>query len=172
MATRSSSGASRSATSKYPADAVDAAVAVARELGLRVDAPRVLADRSNTMVLLAPGGPVARLGGLTARVRDVREHFGREVDIARHLAAAGAPALRPVEPAGPHELEGRVLTFWALVPDGPEPHGPALGAALRACHEALRDYPAELPPLRALLDEAGEVARLALYGDDRALVLD
>ena len=124
------------------------------------------------MVLLAPGGPVARIGGLTTRVRDVREHFAREVDIARHLAAVGAPAVRPVEPAGPHERDGRVLTFWELVPDGPEPDGAALGAALRACHDALRDYPGELPPLRALLDEAGEVARLALHGDDRALVLD
>jgi hypothetical protein len=147
------------------------AAAVAREAGLAVAAPRVLADRSNTMVLLAPGGPVARVGGLTARVRDVREHFGRELDLARFLAAAGAPAVRPVEPAGPHERDGRVVTFWELVPSGREAGGTELGAALRACHEVLRGYRAELPPLRALLDEAGQVARLALAGEDRRLVL-
>jgi hypothetical protein len=147
------------------------AAAVARDLGLHVDRPRVLADRSNTMVLLAPGGPVARVGGLTTRVREVREHFSREVDLARFLAAAGAPAVRPFEPAGPHELDGRVLTLWELVPDGPGPGGTELGAALRACHEVLRGYRAELPPLRALLEEAGEVTRRALGGEDRRLVL-
>jgi hypothetical protein len=145
---------------------------VAREAGLPVDRPRVLADRSNTMVLLAPGGPVARVGGLTARVRDVRHHFARELDVARFLAAGSAPAVRPAEPAGPHERDGRVVTFWELVPDGPEPGGAELGAALRACHEALRAYRGELPPLRSLLDEAAEVARMALHGDDRALVVD
>lgn len=123
-------------------------------------------------MLLAPGGPVARIGGLTTRVRDVREHFAREVDLARFLAAAGAPAVRPAEPAGPHERDGMVITFWELVPDGPEPGGPQLGAALRECHEALHDYRGALPPLRALLDEAAEVARMALDGDDRALVVD
>jgi hypothetical protein len=124
------------------------------------------------MVLLAPGGPVARVGGLTARVRDVGEHFAREVELARFLAAAGAPAVPPAEPAGPHERDGRVLTLWELVPDGPEPGGAELGAALRACHEALRGYRAELLPLRALLDEAAEVARMALDGEDRRLVVD
>jgi hypothetical protein len=124
------------------------------------------------MVLLARDGPVARVGGLTARVREVREHFGREVDLARFLAAAGAPVVCPVEPAGPHERDGRVLTLWELVPDGPEPAGPALGAALRECHDALRGYRGALPPLRSLLDEAADVARMALHGADRALVVD
>jgi hypothetical protein len=132
----------------------------------------VLAARSNVIVLLAPGGPVARVGGLTATVRDVREHFAREVDVARFLHAAGAPVVAPHEPAGPHERDGRALTLWELVPDGPPPGGAELGAALRACHEALRGYRGTLPPLHALLDEAAVVARRALDGEDRALVVD
>src|SRR5206468_8867460 len=55
---------------------------------------------------------------------------------------------------------------------GLPPGGPALGGALRACHTALRGYRGELPPLRALLDEAAAVARLGLSGEDRALVID
>jgi hypothetical protein len=132
----------------------------------------VLAARSNVIVLLAPGGPVARIGGLTATVRDVREHFSREVDVARFVHAAGAPVVAPYEPAGPHERDGRALTLWELVPDGPEPGGEAIGAALRECHAALRGYRGELPPVRALLDEAVVVARRALDGDDRRLVVD
>src|SRR4051794_26810759 len=124
------------------------------------------------MVLLAPGGPVARVGGLTTRVRDVREHFAREVDMARFLEGRGAPAVRVAEPAGPHTRDGRGVTFWELGADGAPPDGRALGAALRACHDALRDYRGELPPLRSLLDEAAVVARLGLGGEDRALVLD
>jgi hypothetical protein len=45
--------------------------------------------RSNVVARLAPGGPFARVGGLTAEVRDVREHFAREIVLTRHLAAAG-----------------------------------------------------------------------------------
>jgi len=160
-------------TTREEADAASlTALAVAREAGLGVEAPRVLAARSNVMVLLAPGGPVARVGGLTATVRDVREHCSREIAVARFLHAAGAPVVAPHEPAGPHERDGRVLTLWELVPAGPPPGGPALGAALRACHEALHGYRGELPPLRALLDEATVVARRALDGDDRRLVVD
>src|SRR5947208_2481293 len=128
-------------------------------LGRRHTADRVLED-----------APVSRRHAPI--VRDVREHCSREIAVARFLHAAGAPVVAPHEPAGPHERDGRVLTLWELVPAGPPPGGPALGAALRACHEALHGYRGELPPLRALLDEATVVARRALDGDDRRLVVD
>ncbi len=101
--------------------------------------------RSNVVVRLGPAGPVARVGGLTAEVRDVREHFARELVLTRHLAAAGAPAVRPHEPAGPHERDGHVVTLWKAVPAGPPPPGDEAGRALRACHEALRTLPATRP---------------------------
>ena len=120
-----------------------------------MDAPRPLSVRSNVVALLAPGGPVARIGGLTAEVRDVREHFARELKLARHLRDAGAPATRPFEPAGPHERDGFVVTLWEEVGPGPPADGARAGVALRTCHEALRTLdPAGLPPVAALLGEA------------------
>jgi aminoglycoside phosphotransferase (APT) family kinase protein len=118
----------------------------------------VVSVRSNVVVRLAPGGPFARVGGLTAEVRDVREHFAREIVLTRHLAAAGAPAVRPHEPAGPHEHAGHVVTLWQAVGDGPPPPGDQAGRALRACHEALRTLPrasaSGLPGVTELLGEA------------------
>jgi hypothetical protein len=114
--------------------------------------------RSNVVARLAPGGPIARVGGLTAEVRDVREHFARELVLTRHLAAAGAPAVRPHEPAGPHEHAGHVVTLWQAAGDGPAPPGDQAGRALRACHEALRTLPraatSGLPGVTELLGEA------------------
>jgi hypothetical protein len=119
-----------------------AAAAVAHDLGLAVEAPEIVSVRSNVVVRLAPAGPFARVGGLTAEVRDVRLNFGRELALTRHLGAAGAPSVRPHEPAGPHEYDGLVITLWEAAPDGPPPAGEDAGRALRACHEALRTLPA------------------------------
>ena len=153
--------------------AVTSAVAVAERLGVPVRDPAVLRESSSVIVLLAPGGPVARVAGLTAAVRDNRAHRTREVAVARALAAAGAPVVAPFAPAGPHEHDGRLITLWALAPGGLAEDGAAIGATLRACHAALRAYGGPLPPLRRLLDEAASVlARGALGRADAALVRD
>ena len=152
-----------------PAVAVD----LARGLGLRVQDPVVLSERSSVMVRLAPGGPVARVAGLTAGVRDDLTYRTREVALARHLAAAGAPVIAPYEPAGPHERDGLIVTLWEEGADAPAPDGPELGETLRACHAALADYAGELPPLRALFEEAAEIAdRGDLDAGERAVVRD
>ena len=114
--------------------------------------------RSNEIWRLAPG-LVARVSGLVAEVRDVRAHFEREVAVARHLR--GGPVVSPYEPAGPHEIGShppRVITLWEEVPAGPPPGGAAIGAALRDCHERLRDFSGDLPPLRDLLGEAARMS--------------
>jgi hypothetical protein len=49
--------------------AVAAAVAVARDLGLVVDQPEVVADRSNLIVRLRPAAVVARVATTTAALR-------------------------------------------------------------------------------------------------------
>ena len=153
--------------------AVAAAAGAARRLGVPVRDPAVLRESSSVIVLLAPGGPVARVAGLTAAVRDNRAHRTREVDVARALAAAGAPVVAPFEPAGPHEQDGRLVTLWELAPGGPEPDGVAIGTALRACHVALRGYRRALPPLGSLLDEAIAVLeRGVLEPADAELVRD
>ena len=49
--------------------AIEAAAAVPRELGLRVDEARELGSWSNRVVHLAPSPVVARIGTLTSRIR-------------------------------------------------------------------------------------------------------
>ena len=120
-----------------------------------MEAPEVISVRSNEIVRLAPG-LIARVSGLVAEVRDVRTHFSREVAIARHLR--GCPIVAPYEPAGPHEHGGRVITLWEEAPPGRPGDGAAVGRALRACHERLASFDGELPPLRALLDEAAALS--------------
>jgi Phosphotransferase enzyme family len=136
--------------------AVEAAAAVARGHGLRFREPVLLHDLSNVLVHLSPAPVVARVSTSTGLVRPGDASLGRELALASHLAAAGAPAVRPsgeIDP-GPHEQDGLVLSFWEYVEASPEPLDPhAAGAALRECHEALADFPGELPEWVAL-DEA------------------
>jgi aminoglycoside phosphotransferase (APT) family kinase protein len=144
-------------------DPLSAAVAVARAHGLRVDHPRVLRDRLNVLIHLRPAPVVARVAGSIAKVRPGTEFARHEVDVAGHLARAGAPVVAPsaeLDP-GPHEHAGHVITFWDHVPDHGPPDPVASGAALRECHAALRAYPGELPLLGRLSEAEALLARLA-----------
>ncbi len=153
-------------------DPLSAAVAVARAHGLRVEAPVVLRDRLNVLIHLRPAPVVARVAGTIAKVRPGTEFARHEVDVAGHLAAAGAPVVGPSAelPPGPHEHAGHVITFWAHVPDRGAAEPRAAGAALRECHEALRGYPGDLPLLGRLSEAEALLARLAgeLTIDDAA----
>lgn len=143
--------------------AVSAAVAVARGHGVDVREPRVLSDRSNLMVELAPAPVVARVATSTADVRadGARDWLARDVDVATYLAADGAEVVPPAAepPPGPHTEGGLAIAFWQLVRhDGATPVSPAeTGEALRRLHEALAGFPGELPPLSSLLDECEAV---------------
>lgn len=124
--------------------AVAAAVAVAQAHGLRCDEPVVLGDAWHVLVHLRPLPLVARVtsGALAVDPEDVV----RELDIARHLARAGAPVVEPSDllDPGPHEHGGHVLVFWRyLVAEG-ELDPAAAGRGLRGIHEALVDYEGEL----------------------------
>lgn len=150
---------------------VEVAVEIAREHRLPVECAAVLHDSSSVIVRLARGGPVARVGGLTAVVRDLTGHYAREVAIAGWLAEAGAPVVAPWDPAGPFERRGRVVTFWQEAVGEEATEGEVIGGALRSCHEALRGYDGELPPLTVLFEEAGRIFRtLDLMPENRALV--
>lgn len=143
-------------TTELSPRAIDAAVAVARARGLRFREAVLLHDRSNVLVRLSPAPVVARVATSTGLVRPGGAWLARELALAGHLAAARAPAVRPsneIDP-GPHEHDGLVLSFWEYVEASPERLDPrAAGAALRECHEALADFPRELPEWAAL-DEA------------------
>jgi Ser/Thr protein kinase RdoA (MazF antagonist) len=150
---------------------VDVAVAVARELGLAVDAPEQLGRGSNTMVRLRPAPVVARaMTGTVVLHDDPRSWLTNELAVGAHLAARGAPAVRPTDliDPGPHERDGVWITFWALVEHDPgralEPA--ELGASLRALHGALADFPAaKLDPVARV---RGEIERLGAAVDDLA----
>ena len=136
---------------------------MAREHGRAARDPVVLEDSSNTLVWLRPAPVVARVAALTARVRaDGGEaHQRREVEVAGHLAAAGAPVLGPSDllPPGPHERDGRWMTFWPYVDHDEARAVSAEDAArlLRQVHDALAAFVGELPRLAPVLVEVPRI---------------
>ena len=147
--------------------ALAAATTVAARHGVQCSQPVVLRDGSNLVARMDPAPVVARVSTLTARLRDGDAWFGREVALASHLAAAGAPVVAPsTELApGPHHHDGLVMTFWTYVDEaGRELDAAQAGRALRACHEALTSFAGELPRW-GVLDEAQEtLEKLAATG--------
>lgn len=152
-------------------DPVDVAVEVARELGLAVEAPHQLGVGSNTMVHLRPAPVVARaMTGTIVLHDDPRTWLTNELAVGAHLAARGAPAVRPtglIDP-GPHLRDGVWVTFWQWVEHDPDrPFEPAeLGQSLRALHDALADFPAEV--LEPVARVRGEIERMGTAVDSRA----
>ena len=138
-----------------------AAMGAAGSAGLRATEPAVLHEGSSLLVHLRPAPVVVRVALRTAEVRDGDAWYAREVAVAAHLAAAGAPVVAPsaqVDP-GPHSRDGLTLTFWEHAePVGAPVDAEAAGRGLRECHEALRDFTGDLPRL-ALLDDAEAIAR-------------
>jgi Phosphotransferase enzyme family len=136
--------------------ALRAAVTVAGRHGVRCDEPVVLREASNLIVRLDPAPVVARVSTTTGLVRAGDAWFAREVALASHLAAAGAPVVAPspeIDP-GPHHHDGLVLTFWTFVDETDRLLDAAeAGRRLRACHEALMSFAAGLPRW-AVLEEA------------------
>jgi hypothetical protein len=125
--------------------AVDAAVEVAREHGLRSDDPVVLRDAWHVLVHLRPLPLVARV---TSGAPGVDPHdVVRELEVARHLQRAGAHAVEPSDllDPGPYERHGHTLVFWRYLAADGELDAAAAGRGLRAIHDALADYDGELP---------------------------
>jgi hypothetical protein len=146
-------------------DAVAAAVDVARAHGIRVDEPVVLHDLFSVRVHLRPAPVVARIPTWVARLRADAGGLARELDVARHLARAGAPVVPPSPelPPGPHDRDGFTISYWTYRPADPD--RPAATAAdcaamLPELHAALRGYPGELPALGPLLDLPGWLDQL------------
>jgi hypothetical protein len=137
--------------------AVEAAIGVASELGIRPERSRILKDSNNTIVYLAPTPIVAKVG--TSHFRDPQlESLGRELAVATHLAERGASVVPPAEdvPPGPHPWKDASLTLWQYAePDQGAALDPVrLAGALRTVHEALGDFPGSLPPFTLELEDA------------------
>ncbi len=144
-----------------------AATASARRGGLRFTEPKVLRDRGNLLVHLAPAPVVARVATLTGTRRAGERWLRREVEVAGFLARAGAPVVAPsaeLDP-GPHTYAGISLSFWSYVEEIDAPLDAAeAGHRLRACHEALADYEGELEPLGTLTEAERWLEQLAAEG--------
>lgn len=132
--------------------------ALASRLDLKVS-PRILKDSNNTIVHLAPLPLVAKVG--TSHFRDASlEALDRELDVARHLASKDAPIVIPSAdpPAGPHRVEGLIVTLWRFYEDrGPLGESPSFGRLLAGIHGALLDYQGALPWFSAELDDVGQI---------------
>jgi hypothetical protein len=139
-----------------PEEDVAAAVACAHALGLGAVEPVVLRLAHHTSVRLAPWPIVARVDS-SGDVERTLPFMRRELDVAQHLARAGAPTVRPTrDPSpGPH-VHGRcAMTLWDYVEHRPAREAAdiaAAGAALADVHAALADYPGELPTLTQATD--------------------
>jgi len=88
-------------------------------------------------------------------------HLRREADVATYLAQCGAPVLgpSPLLPAGPHERDGRWMTFWPHI-DHDDSRAIAVeeaAALLRQVHEALAGYDGELPLVAPVLVEVPQI---------------
>jgi len=130
--------------------AVEAAVAVAAEHGLRSDDPIVLRDAWHVLVHLRPLPLVARVSsGRPYPEGPPEDDVIRELAVASHAARAGAAVVPPSDllDPGPHRHGAHVVTFWQYVEPKREVEPVAAGEALRAIHDALADYEGALPSL-------------------------
>jgi hypothetical protein len=169
-----------------------AAVAIAAEQGLPANDPRVLSERGNLIVHLAPAPVVARVATLTAWTRsDPASWLAREVSVAGHVARQGGPAVAPTTLAdpGPHWSNGLAVSLWDYVAPSALPlsvqrPGPsAVGEVLARLHLAAAAFGGELPymaPVRAQIadglaalerDQVLDAAVLAVLRDRHAEVL-
>lgn len=142
-------------TGSHTAAAVAAAVATGRRFGLPADRAEILHERSNVLVRMGP--VVARVPGTTRLLRpDPAPWLARDVAVSTYLTERGVRVVSPTTdpPAGPHFAAGLPVTLWHWTRHDPD-HRHGVRETVRSLaqvHDALRDYPGELPP-RGPVDE-------------------
>jgi hypothetical protein len=137
--------------------ATQAAIQVARLTGIGPIDPIILRHSEHISIRLFPSDVVARV--LLARRPEAEDRLRRELAVARHLVEKAAPIVSPVTAfsAGPHFQDGFGMTLWRFVehiaadPNNRE-HMASAAAALRCVHDALADFPDELPFFRLKID--------------------
>lgn len=158
--------------------AVNAALEVARKLGLGMVDARVLRDSNNTIIHLKSADLVAKVGTTTIR-SNVLEGLTRELHVGRHLASRAAPIAPPAEriDPGPHIHGDAVVTLWRYIDSSMDvavtDHD--FGLMLRSFHSAFVDYPEDLPSFIEDLDRAEAVLEdidrsPSLSDDDRSFL--
>lgn len=144
-------------------DPAEAALTVARRLGIEAREAEIVETGTHVLVRLEPGPVAARVtgGGILAAFAG---DLDAEVRIAAALHAAGAPVIPPLAgvPACVHLHDGRKVTLWEWWerPDGDDTPE-AAGRGLAACHRALADVELALRPWAKLEEARGRLAHLA-----------
>lgn len=160
-------------------DEIAAVRAICHDLGLGHVTPAILKAAHHTTLRLDPLGLVARVqtsgDHAEAGVRAMRE-----IAVARHLAARGAPVIAPCDArlAGPHTTPSGVVTLWPYVDHqrmADEDDALVAATALAAVHDGLADYPGNLPRYTRGLDRCWTMLSPGRHGDglsreDRALL--
>jgi hypothetical protein len=171
MTTLSGSGDRQRLCDERSRRAVAAAVALAREHGLRVEEPTVVNDLFSVMVHLRPAPVVARVPTWITRLRTpVTDWLAREIAVTTFLSEQGAPVVAPSRELlpGPHAHDGFVISFWTYLQPDPDRAATAAdcSAMLVDLHAALQLYPGELPLLAsAVIDLPRWLGALDLAAD-------
>jgi hypothetical protein len=157
------------------ARAINAALVIAEGYGTKPGSPAILKDANHTIVHLAPHPIVAKVS-VEKRFRNHSSSLEREVLVARLLAEAGAPVVRPTStlPPGPHYIDGVELTFWDFVSHDPDAEISAFeaGRALRVIHDSLNDMQTKLPALPVFTLQIEEAAALLRVPENVPLLPD
>jgi hypothetical protein len=148
--------------------AITAALAVAREQGVRCDDPVVLRDAWHVIVHLWPAPVVARVSSSIPFPEGANpDDIARELAVASHAARVGAPVIPPadhVDP-GPHRHGGHLVTLWRYISPSEEADPLEAGRGLRTVHDALADYGDPLPGAGHPLDTEAMLASLEPSAD-------
>lgn len=143
------------------AEAVEATLVCARRLGLPCDEPEVVAEGYSVRVRLHPAPVISRVVTAGEVLRgDPTPWLQREIDVARHLQARGAPVVPPWNEPGPFLANGLHVSLWTWVEQLPGVVSSAeFGALIRDLHVALDSYRDPLPPLVGPLTDVRSALR-------------
>lgn len=141
---------------------------VAREHGLTVERPRILADTNNVLVDLAPAPVVARVAKKLAPIRANAggDNLRREVELAAYVHGCGGPVVAPSSdlPPGPHLRGGHWISFWERADGDSRASAGEAAPLLRELHELIADFDGDLRVMSSVVDDVPPLVRAARAG--------
>ncbi|BAZ40269.1 stress response kinase A [Calothrix sp. NIES-4101] len=150
--------------------AISASVAVAKQYGIEVDEPKIIADAYSVRVHLQPAPIAARVSTITSILRQpITTWLQRELAVVGFLHSQGVPVV-PVSdllPVDVHCHDGLFMTFWQYIsPLDVVPDSETVGKMLAELHPVLQNYSGDLPLLAPPLNDIPRgIARLQEIGD-------